>query len=118
MKIIVSEVTPRQLYRDDEVIECNKILHATLRFDKEVTIAKHGNLRNERWSFHKKNDDKHFSEISIARFASNLKTSFRSAIGLTNTQKKGRKQHKRTKNVKDNEFRELKSMLLKFLKNN
>ena len=120
LKIVVSEVTPRQLHRDDEVIECNKILHATLRFDKEVTIAKHGNLRNERWSFHKKNDDKHFSEISIARFASNLKTAFRTAIGLSNTQKKGRKQSEGPRNGKDSnkEIRELKNMLLKFLKNN
>ena len=122
LKIAVSEVTPRQLHRDEEVIECNTILHATLRFDKEVTIAKHGNLRNERWSFHKKNDDKHFSEVSIARFASNLKTAFRTAIGLRNTQKKGRKQSEgpRTRNGKDSnkEIRELKNMLLKFLKDN
>ena len=38
------------------------------------------NLRNKEWSFHV--DTKHLSEISIAKFAGNLKSAFRRALGI------------------------------------
>ena len=79
VKIVVSEVTPRKLSRDDEVLKCNNALHAALKKTEDVTIARHSNLRNDRWSFH--DDDKHFTQISIARFAKNLKIAFFRAIG-------------------------------------
>ena len=53
-KIILSEVTQRQLYRDDEVITCNKELRILQETD--VTLARHSNLRDEQWSFHKPKD--------------------------------------------------------------
>ena len=83
LKIIVSEVTPRQIFRDDEVKKCNMALNASLRNEDNVTLASHANLRNEKWTFHKKNDDKHFSRISINLFASNIKTAFRKSLGIT-----------------------------------
>ena len=79
MKIVVSEVTPRTISRDEEVLKRNDALHAALKTMKDVTIARHSNLRNDRWSFHV--DDKHFAQISIARFAKNLKIAFFRAIG-------------------------------------
>ena len=82
IKVVVSEVTPRQLYRDKEVQACNSALHSSLEDEDNVTIAEHFNLRNDRWSFHIKNDDKHFAQISIGRFAKNLKIAFRKALGL------------------------------------
>jgi hypothetical protein len=82
MKIAISEITPRQLHRDEEVKTCNSVLHAALDNKSNVTIAKHSNLRNERWSFHVKDDDKHLTEVSIARFAKNLKVAFRTAFGM------------------------------------
>lgn len=80
-KILLSEVTPRQLSRDDEVKECNEILPNLL--DSGVTLIRHSNLRNDEWSFHVENDDKHLAAESIARFAGNLKTAFRKAIGIS-----------------------------------
>ena len=83
LKIIVSEVTPRQIFRDDEVKKCNIALNASLRDEDNVTLASHSNLRNEKWTFHKKDDDKHFSRISISLFASNIKNAFRKSLGIT-----------------------------------
>ena len=80
-KILMSEVTPRQLSKDDEVLECNEILPNLV--DSAVTLIHHSNLRNEEWSFHVENDDKHLAAESIARFAGNLKTAFRKAIGVS-----------------------------------
>ena len=82
LKVVVSEVTPRQLTRDDEVQICNTALHAALDNVPNVTIAKHSNLRNDRWSFHVEKDDRHFDKSSIGRLAKNLKVAFRKAIGL------------------------------------
>ena len=44
-KILLSEVTPRQFNRDNEVRECNEILPNLL--DSEVTLIRHSNLRNQ-----------------------------------------------------------------------
>ena len=109
LKIIISEVTPRQKFRDAEVQECNSLLHTSLRKLENVTMAIHSNLRNETWSFHKKDDDKHLSEISIALFAANLKVALRKALGLPsnkNIKKKnpggGDDNRNRTKNNSNN----------------
>jgi len=123
IKIIVSEITPRQLQMDNEVLICNKNLHASLEKVENVTIALHSNLRNERWSFHKKNDDKHFSKISISRFAANIKIAFRKAIGLSSRNKQGSgsalNKNIRRKNNKDSLEREnvhsFKKELINFL---
>ena len=48
VKVAVSEVTPRQFYRDNEVQTCNTALHAALDNQPNITIAKHSNLRNDR----------------------------------------------------------------------
>ena len=78
--MIISEVTPRQIRRDEEVQICNKTLHNQL--GESVTLANHSNLRNSEWSFHVPGDDKHLAAESIARFAHNLKSAFRKAIGF------------------------------------
>ena len=45
-----------------------------------VTIVCHQDLRNSDWSFH--DGAKYLSKVSIARFASNLKSAFRKAFGI------------------------------------
>ena len=130
VKVVVSEVTPRQLHRDEEVIRCNAALHAALNGTEGVTIAKHSNLRNDRWSFHIKGDDKHFSEISIARLASNLKNTFREAIGHRSSPRKrisdkkkthseggGRKTYSQGEQNNVSEDMSFKQKLLQFLQN-
>ena len=82
IKIILSEITPRQLTRDNEVVACNAELHETLGKAENVTLVNHSNLRNDEWTHHKKKDDKHINETSAARLAGNLKSAFRRAIGM------------------------------------
>ena len=82
VKIVLSEVTPRQLTRDSEVISCNKELRNTIRNIPDITIARHSNLRDDKWSCYPKNDNKHISLESIAKLAGNLKAAFRAAIGV------------------------------------
>ena len=80
--MLVSEITPRQLTKDDEVLKCNKELKEILKDEQEVTIVRHSNLRNNEWSFHIEGDDKHFTAPAIARLAGNLKAAFRKALGI------------------------------------
>ena len=95
IQIILSEITPRQLNRDCEVLACNTELNNTLKIAENITLVRHSNLRNGEWSHHKKNDDKHFTEGSTARLAGNLKNAFRRAIGAKT--KSPRKQDNRRK---------------------
>jgi hypothetical protein len=69
------------LCRDDEVITCNKELRI-LQETENVTLARHANLRDEQWSFHKPKDDKHFTKFAVARLAGNLKAAFRQAMNI------------------------------------
>ena len=81
VKIIISEVTPRQLFRDNEVLACNKEMKI-LQHAENITVARHSNLRDEQWSFHKPKDDKHFTQFAMARLAGNLKAAFRQALNI------------------------------------
>ena len=85
---MVSEVTPRKEYNDDQVKICNEHLHAYFDPMETVTMAIHSNLRTSNWKYHE--DDKHFFKESIAEFAANIKIALRKAIGIP----------ERTKNVK------------------
>ena len=87
--IILSEVTPRQLRKDNEVLICNEELKVLQNTDN-ITLARHSNLRDSEWSYHKKKDDKHFTEEAIARLAGNLKDAFRRAIGAKRRMSAGR----------------------------
>ena len=80
LKIIVSEVTPRKQFRDDQVVECNRQLQRSFHDVAFVTIARHSNLRNDKWTFHR--DDKHLTQVSISMFASNLKNALRRCLGI------------------------------------
>ena len=120
VKVVVSEVTPRQIHRDDEVQRCNTALHTALDKELDVTIAKHSNLRNERWSFHIKGDDKHFAQISIARLAKNLKIAFRTALGFSTSRKNSasnRKQKYPSKKSGHSDDVTFKQKLMNFLQN-
>ena len=126
IKIIVSDITPRKQFRDDQVLKCNEKLGSSLRKRENITIGFHKNLRNPEWSFHK--DDKHFAQVSIAKFASNIKVAFRKSIGLTNNKfKKGQPQEPRRSNTRfqkskrnektNNSVEELKNFFIKSLQN-
>ena len=97
LKVVLSEITPRKKFKDDQVKECNRCLHNSLRDADFITIAKHSNLRNERMTFHK--DDKHLTEISISLFAANIKNALRSCLGIPSKRsgKRGDREGRRDK---------------------
>ena len=99
LKIILSEVTPRSQYRDDHVQCCNAKLRATLGKKDNITLGFHSNLRDPSWAFHK--DDKHFAQISISKFAANIKVALRKSIGIS-TNKFNKSGRKRDSNNNDN----------------
>ena len=85
VKIVISEVTPRKLNRDNQVQVCNEHLHVYFDPMENVTIAEHSNLRTTDWEFHE--DDKHLKQDSISEFASNLKSALRQALNIQLTDK-------------------------------
>ena len=86
LKIVVSEITPRKEYNDDQVKICNEHIHAYFEPMQNVTMAIHSNLRTANWKYHE--DDKHFLKESIAKFAANIKIALRKAIGIPERTKK------------------------------
>ncbi len=122
IKIVLSEVTPRQHTRDDEVIECNKLLKSSISDMKQITLAKHTNLRSPEM-FRNSTDDKHFSTHKAGLLASNIKRALRKALGIHNdwrhpnghvksNQKRRAPPKKGNKNALD-----LKDKLMNFLQN-
>ena len=101
LKVVVSEVTPRKLNRDNQVQVCNEHLHAYFDPMEDVTIAEHSNLRTAEWEFYE--DDKHLKQDSISKFAANLKSALRRALNIELTDKpKGKKKRKTGKKNQGN----------------
>ena len=86
IKIVVSEITPRKIKKDDQVKLCNQHLHTYLDHVENVVLAIHSNLRTKDWEYHE--DDKHFLQTSIGKLAANLKAALRKTIGMTERPKK------------------------------
>lgn len=99
LKIIVSEVTPRRYYKDDQVKICNEQLENLLKPMDNVTLAFHSNLRTPDWRFYR--DDKHIDASAVRKFAANLKTALRKAIGIPERPRDGRKKPPRMQNVEE-----------------
>ena len=81
IKIIISEVTPRNDERDSEVILCNERLNERVTQMENVVIINHSNLRDENMSMF--SDAKHIKENDIKVYAGNIKTGLRKAFGIT-----------------------------------
>ncbi len=115
IKIVLSEVTPRQHTRDDEVIECNKQLK-TYASSFNVTFVEHSNLRSPEM-FRNKNDDKHFCKNKAGLLASNIKRGLRRTIGLneqnSNSERVSSGRNTKPRNTNINDF---KKQLINFLK--
>ena len=80
VKIVVSEITPRNDLRDSEVIRCNEKLTQSLRGIPNIFLVEQGNLRDADWSMFY--DVKHIKQGAIATFAANLKKGIRTAYGM------------------------------------
>ena len=74
-------------------------------------MAVHSNLRTDDWKFYE--DDKHLKQESIAKFASNLKTALRDALGIKLQNKD--KSKKKRKNSSDANQRNFEKLTKEFL---
>ena len=88
VQIIVSEITPRNDNKDDDVIRCNELINSMCADKDYITIVQHSNLRNDNWSLHE--DAKHISKAAIPRLVSNVKRALRKAFGVTSDGSKPR----------------------------
>ena len=80
VKIIFSEITPRNDDKDGEVIVCNRMLNSYANTQTDIFIAHHENLRDETFSLYR--DNKHICDRNIPKFAANLKNALRRAYGI------------------------------------
>ena len=74
-KIVVSEATPRQFDRDEEIKKCNQVLHSQLDNAHNVSIAVQSRLRESNWSLYE--DNKHILRNRINVYAGNIKSAMR-----------------------------------------
>ena len=81
VKIVVSEITPRNDEKDADVIRCNVLIQDLYKNEDDVTIAPHSNLRDDDWSMF--DDSKHVSEAAVPRLVSNIKRALRKSYGIT-----------------------------------
>ncbi len=81
VKIIVSEITPRNDEKDADVRRCNELINALYGNQGHITIAPHSNLRDDDWSMY--DDAKHITKAAIPRLVSNIKRALRKAYGIT-----------------------------------
>ena len=76
-KIVLSETTPRQHHRDQEIQQCNQVLHEHLDQMPGLSIAIQSGLREGNWVLYE--DDKHIKRNRINVYAGNIKTAMREA---------------------------------------
>ena len=115
LKIVISEITPRKVNKDDQVQICNKLLHTYFDQMDDVTIATHSSLRTDDWKFC--DDDKHLAQKSIGKFARNLKTGLRAALGIQLSNKDKKAEKKKGKTIRNNKsaLEELAKQLLQVM---
>ena len=100
LKIVVSEIPPRMVNRDNQVQICNEHLHTHFDTMEGITMAQHSNLRTTTWEYF--DDDKHLKKDTIKKFASNLKSALRDALNIKLSQKKGSHSKSKTPRKQDN----------------
>ena len=80
IKIILSEITPRNDDKDEAVIEFNKQLFDIYDKKTDIFLVYHHNLRDNNYSKHY--DEKHIHKRAVPLFASNIKKALRKAYGI------------------------------------
>ena len=82
IKLVISEITPRRDARDAEVKKFNSLLNSFAVNEGDVTVINQSNLRDPTWSMY--SDDKHIRENKIAKYASNIIRSLKTAYKINN----------------------------------
>ena len=86
IKIILSEITPRNDSKDSEVKKCNNLVEEWIKSETNIYIAKHSNLRDSEWSMFA--DIKHIHQSAAPKFAANIKRALRAAYNIPPFQRK------------------------------
>ena len=79
-KFIISEITPRNDNRDNEVKCFNSVLVNYAKDHSDVTVAYHHNLRDPNWTMFA--DAKHIHANKIAKFAANIIKTLKKAYNI------------------------------------
>ena len=79
VKVILSEITPRMDEFDENVKDCNKLLHEYTKENQNLFLTRNSNLRDPIFFLE---DGKHLKRNASARFASNIKGALRRAYGI------------------------------------
>ena len=80
IKIILSEITPRMDNFDIQVKATNTLLNQYVDASDDLFITGNSNMRDP--DFFMNNDNKHFNQACIARFAKNIKIALSQAYGI------------------------------------
>ena len=89
IKIILSEITPRMDNLDFQVQETNALLNQYIIRNSDIFLVHNGNMRDP--DFFMPDDNKHFKQSCIARFAANIKRALNKAYGREQRYHKERK---------------------------
>ena len=82
IRVILSEITPRNDKLDNQVKEVNYMINAYAKKCDDIFTVIHSNMRNPDFF----SDERHFIKSIIPRFASNIKMGLKRAYGNMNTQ--------------------------------
>ena len=66
------------------MIKYNELLQTLASSNEDITLVKHGNLRDPGWTFFAKNDKKHIAKEKMGRYAGNIIKALKSAYGIDN----------------------------------
>ena len=80
IKFIISEFIQRNDSRNTEVQLFNKLLTDYALNNEDITVARHGNLKDATWSMYR--DAKHIKESKVAKFAANLIRALKTAYDI------------------------------------
>ena len=81
IKIVLCELTPRRDQKDNQVIECNRLINEYALSEDNIFVANHSNLRAGNYL----EDNKHVAKRHINVFAVNLKKALCAAYGKVYT---------------------------------
>ena len=79
IKIIASEITPRNDDKDKDVITCNKLLGDICKSMENMYLVDHSNISDSTYSL--LFDERHIHKKAIGLFVSNIKKGLRKAYG-------------------------------------
>ena len=97
IKIIASEITPRNDDKDKDVITFDKLLGDICKSMENMYLVDHSNIRDSTYSL--LFDDRHIHKKAIRLFVSNIKKGLRKAYGQPDPPKRDHRKFKASPHV-------------------